>query len=187
MPLPDRAVLKDYLRIETEAEDTPLSEMLDRAEAFVRHLVDRPIEDEERSYRIEGDTTRSRSLDRLLFPQPPLDTASLEITDGEGATVDDADYHVDGGTGVIRGLDGFRFGTFPYTLTADNGLEQRAQYEVIEEPMLSEAILAYAAMLYHQRNPNAGTESIIGASVTYQGMAMPLRTKEVVLALRKAL
>ena len=187
MALPTLQNLKDYLRVETTAEDTAVGAMLVRAEAMVRHMVDRPIEDDARTYRIEGDSNRQTSFDRLLFPQPPLDPASLAITDKDGEEIDALLYHVDGETGVIRGLDGYRFSDFPYDLEADNGLEHRAEYAVVEEPMLSDAILAYAAMLYHQRNPNASQESTAGVTVSYQGMSMPLRTQEVVSALRHAL
>src|SRR5690348_14637440 len=103
MALPALEDLKNYLRIETTAEDDTLEGIRDRAEAFVRHLLDRPIETDTRTYRIERDNCPPR--DRLLFPQPPLDSASVTITDKDGTEVDAASYRVDEETGVIRGVD----------------------------------------------------------------------------------
>lgn len=183
MALPALEDLKNYLRIETTAEDEALEGIRDRAEALVRHLLDRPIEAETRTYRIERDNCPP--LDRLLFPQPPLTAASVVITDKDGDEVDVADYRVDAETGVIRGENCNRFCAFPYDIEAENGLALRDDYEVVAEPMLSEAILAYATMLYHQRNPNASQESTAGVTVIYQGMAMPQRTAEVIRALRR--
>lgn len=191
MALPTLNQLKGYLKRETTAEDTALTEMLAEATGMIRYLIDRPIEAVEKTYRIEGDTVRAYAVfTKLLIPDTPVSVASgqePEVTGRDDVIVDPETYTVDPATGVIRARDGGSFAAFPYEVTAKVGLAVANDYLTVVEPMLRQAILAYAAMLYHQRNPNAASEATAGVTVSYLGVTMPLRTKEVVCALRRPL
>lgn len=166
MALPVRQDLKDYLRIETAAEDTILDQLLLRAENFVETIVQRPLEAVEEAYTDEAGGRCGSTL-QLIYPVVPIATdADVTVTDGNGDAVADTEYRVDRRTGILYGEPGVVFSTAPYTITATAGLSAASDYPDRIEPVLSAAILAYAAHLYHRRNPAVVQESAGGGTAS---------------------
>jgi hypothetical protein len=189
MALPAVQNLKDYLRVETTAEDTVLTAILARAGAAVRTYLDRPIEAVEKTYRIEGDSQRAYGqITKLIVPDAPLSLAAgkePEVVDGDGNTVDPTMYMVNPETGVLRAVAGEVFAAFPYDVTATVGLATADDYAARIEPLIGACILDYAAELYQHRNPGAAQESTLGVSVSYGGSGLPPRLQVALMALRR--
>ena len=176
MSLPALQDLKDYLRVETTAEDMPLSGMLARAGALARRVLARPIEATPMTYTIDDRRQSALALNRLSaepvyrtflrIPDAPIAASpAVTITDVDGVVRDPADeYRVDLTTGLVRGINGFCFSRFPYTVTATVGLQNRSDYDTVVEPALSQAILDIAADFYWRRNP-AATDEMTGRAM----------------------
>jgi uncharacterized phiE125 gp8 family phage protein len=188
MALATVANVKDYLKIEHEVEDTMLGEMLAQAIALVSAYCGRPLLKVEQEFVDEADSCRMAGygVARLLFPVTPVDPETVEVVDGEGATVDDTTYRVKGGTGEVIGVDGARFATPPYTLTGEVGLEAFADYATRVEPVINRAILDTVADWYQHRNPLAGAEGSGGGVYTQwiQSLALPARVELAIRSFR---
>lgn len=182
MALPALADLKAYLRVETAADDTALGGMLASATAIVRQILARPIEvpTTPTTYTIDDRRQSALALSRLSqepayrsfirIPDTPIAASpAVTVTDVDGVVRDPVtEYRVDLATGLVRGINGFAFGRFPYTVTASPGLMSRSDYDVAVEPALNQAILDIAADFAQRRNPAATDESDGGGvSVRY--------------------
>lgn len=165
MALPTVSDLKSYLRIESNAENTLLQALLNRATAQLEVWIDAPIT-----------ATSVMAVDRaavldpipctsLVFPQRPI-SSTVTLVDSEGTTVSSAEYTVNTASGVIYANTGYSFPYGPYTITATCGLSLRGDYARIE-PMLSQCIIDLAADLYQKRTPNAQTESAAGTNISW--------------------
>ena len=165
MALPTVSNLKDYLRIETTAEDTLLQALLDRAKAQLEVWIDTPITAASVTAVDRADVISGQVATSLIFPQRPI-ASSITVVDSEGTTVAAAEYTVNTASGVIYANDGYSFPYGPYTITASTGLSLRGDYARIE-PMLSQCIIDLAADLYQKRTPNAASESAAGTSITW--------------------
>lgn len=165
MALPTVADLKTYLRIESNAENTLLQALLDRAKAQLEIWIDAPITATnvitvDRAAVISGQVATS-----LIVNQRPI-SSTVTIVDSEGDTVSSADYTVNTASGVIYAKDGASFPYGPYTITASTGLSLRGDYARIE-PTISQCIIDLAADLYQKRTPNASSESAAGTSISW--------------------
>ena len=185
MPLPVRQDLKDYLRIETAAEDTLLDSLLLAAENFVESVVQRPLEAVSEAYVDEagGECGTTR---RLVYPVVPIASdVDVAVTDGNGDVVATTEYRVDRRTGILYGEPGGVFATAPYTITATAGLSAASDWADRIEPVINQAILGYASHLYHRRNPAAVQESAGGgASTTYANDLFPQDVRAMVMPFR---
>jgi hypothetical protein len=174
--LPTRTDLQAYLRIETDAEDALLAELVSEATGWAESLVDRPLVAVSRSFVDPAETNVAYGVvTQLLIPVTPvaLDPAPV-VTDGDGETVSASTYRVDGATGLLTANRGEAFGSGPYTIVATVGLPAASDYSTRIEPQLRALILGLAALLYHQRNPGARSEGTGGgASVAYGGDEVP--------------
>lgn len=163
MALPTLSDLKDYLRIESSAENALLTALLGRAKAMLELWTDTPI-----TATSQSAVDRADALDlpvtSLVFPRRPC--AVTAIVDSDGTAVSAADYWVDGRSGVIYGKDGVTFPYGPYTITANVGLSLRQDYAALE-PLLNEVIIDLAADLYQRRTPGAASETAAGTSITW--------------------
>jgi hypothetical protein len=160
---------KDYLKIQHDAEDTMLEGWLAMAFAACQNELGRPIETvDDTSWRDMAATGRLYGAVRTLEVPPqyrPFDVGSLVILDVDGVTLlDTEDYWppLTGMEGVIEARPGMSFANGPYMLTADVGLETRADYSTIIEPAVNAATLDVLADRYQHRNPNATSESAGG-------------------------
>ena len=163
MALPTLSDLKDYLRIESSAENALLTALLGRAKAMLEAWTDTPI-----TATSQSAVDRADALDlpviSLVFPRRPC--AVTAVVDSDGTTVPATDYWVDGRSGIIYGKDGVTFPYGPYTITANVGLSLRQDYAALE-PLLNEVIIDLAADLYQRRTPGAASETAAGTSITW--------------------
>lgn len=183
MALPTVDDLREYLRIDSDVENNLLGRLLDQARAAVEAYIRQPIEARAMTVTLTptwaGGTTYAR---RLTFPLAPL-TGTVTVVDEDGtALVVDTDFEVNATTGRIVSLSGgVGFDDAPYTVTATVGLSLRDDYSLAVEPVMSAAIIDWAADLYQRRNPAASYESGGGGvAVNYNETAsktMPSRIR----------
>lgn len=181
--LPTVDDLRQYLRIENVAEDALLESLLRSAKAAVEAYIGQPIEARPVSMTVApvwGGSAGARSR-RLALPYAPIDAASVLVTDEDGATVDAVGYLVNAATGRLTPDGAAGFTGAMYVVTARAGLSLRADYDEAIEPVMSSAILDWAADLYQRRNPAASYESGGGGvAVNYNETAsktMPSRIR----------
>lgn len=165
MALPTVAELKAYLRIESNAENTLLQALLDRAKAQLEIWIDTPITAASVTAVDRADVISGQVATSLIFPQRPI-ALSITVVDSEGTTVPAAEYTVNTSSAVIYANEGYSFPYGPYTITATTGLSLRGDYARIE-PMLAQCIIDLAADLYQKRTPNASSESAAGTSISW--------------------
>ena len=178
---------KDYLRIQSTAEDAMLATWLAMVTAAVAVELGRPIATvtaQEWEDRVENNHMY-HSVRNLVVPpeNSPFDPATLTIEDVDALTLSSTtDYYaaVTGLEGTIRARPGMSFSNGPYTLTADVGLETRSDYSTVVEPVINMAILDTVADWYQRRNPNATSESTGGGVSTSYSVTQGLsaRAKE---------
>lgn len=165
MALPTLSDLKSYLRIESNAEDTLLSALLERAQAQLEVWIDTPLTAVNQSAIDRADCISGQVATSLVYPRRPIGTTAT-IVDSEGTTLASDEYWIDSGSGVIYAEDGYSFPFGPYTMTTLCGLSLRGDYARIE-PVLSQCILDLAADLYQKRTPNASSEGAAGTSISW--------------------
>jgi hypothetical protein len=79
-------------------------------------------------------------------------------------------------TGLIVATESTVFDNWPYTVTAQVGLDLMADYETRIEPKLSQAFLDLCADWYQRRNPGALAEGAGGGVITqWQSLGVPER------------
>lgn len=180
MSLPSREELKEYLRVETTVDDLLIDRLLVQAKAAVEAYIRQPIE--ARAVTVDVETGYST---RLAFPLAPVQVGSVTVEDGDGVTVDPSTYTVHEGRGWISAVSPAYFGAWngplSYRITATAGLSLRDDYTAAVEPVMSAAIIDWAADLYQRRNPAASYESGGGGvAVNYNETAsktMPSRVR----------
>lgn len=185
MALPTMTEVKNYLRVQTNAEDSVITDLLASAKAWAETLVGRPITSASRA--MTGLTGIRDSYNRsvLYLPVWPAVSAGLTVVDANGDTVPGADYTLDVDAGKLISATGKYFGTPPYTVTATSGLSSGSTYSAVVEPILRSIIIALAAILYKRRNPAAVSDSSgAGASVSYGNDAIPPHVMSLVSQIR---
>lgn len=170
MSLPTVDDLRDYLRIEHTAEDALLDRLLAQARAAVEAYIRQPIEARAQSFTVVPEKTYAGGVAygytmRLVLPYAPV-ANPIVVLDGTGETVVADDYTVVADLGWINSAEYTQFGLGPYRITATVGLSLRDDYETAVEPVMSSAIIDWAADLYQRRNPAASYESGGGGVAT---------------------
>lgn len=181
MSLPTLQDAKDYLRIQTLAENVVVTALLARAQAMVETYLGVRITAAEET--VTDHTERSaRAYARvttLQLPRYPFAATNPApvVVDAQGQTVDPATYTLEPRFGQLLGNPGVSFDNGPYAITATVGLSAHPDYATRIEPLVSAAILDLVADLYQRRNPAASNESEGGVSVTYRPDVIPMRTQ----------
>jgi hypothetical protein len=180
MSLPDLQAVKDRLRIENDVEDDDLEIMRASALASISETVGRPLEVAERSWVLESPSSNwdgCTAVYKFFLPlYPVLHEGDDLVTITDADDVEVTDFRVNGMTGLIVGTDGWVFDNWPYTVTAQVGLELLADYSTRVEPKLSQAFLDLCADWYQRRNPAALAEGAGGGVITqWQSLGVPER------------
>jgi len=177
MSLPDLQAVKDRLRIENDVEDDDLTLMMDSAAASIEESVGRPITTTEREWIIEYPSANWDGVTpvyRFFLPLYPVDADTVEIVDADEEEV--TDFRVNPTTGLIVATESTVFDNWPYTITADVGLDLMAGYSTRIEPKLAQAFLDLCADWYQRRNPGALAEGAGGGVITqWQTLGVPER------------
>lgn len=169
MPLPSVQDLKDYLRVETDAEDSVIEDLLASALAWAASEIGRPIEAEERTFSAVVAQLWNGYTPALALPIYPVATTPAPVvTDSAGDVVDALSYEVDPATGRLSAVDGYEFDDGPHVITATVGLDAHPDYDIRYEPKVRALVMGLASILYHQRNPGVTSESEGGSSVSYR-------------------
>lgn len=151
--------VKDYLRIQHDAEDGVIEMLLASAKAAISGWLQRPLAIEERTFVVETKTYHgahysvARVVQLPMFPLEALE--SMFDADGDDISLDVA---VNSRSGTIRYNDSSEFGNGPYTIKGTFGLAGYDEYETSIEPVINQAIIDVVADLWHRRNPAASAE-----------------------------
>jgi hypothetical protein len=168
MALPTVAEVKNYLRIQTSAQDSVVTDLLASAKSWAESLIGRRIT---ATSQVMGTLWAGREpfwQSIIYLPFFPVNATGLVLTDADGETVPADTYTVDGDAGKLTAVPPDWFSNPPYEATADVGLSAGSEYAG-KEPELRGLIMGLAAILYHQSNPNASSDSEGGGvSVSYQ-------------------
>lgn len=187
MALPTVDEVKDYLRVEHDADDDLITALRTAAIGAIQIYLGVPIVGVERTYSDRALSGRRGGPTSLILPVTPIDPATLEVVDLDGNDVDAADLTVDAATGIVRYTDGSPFPFGPYAITVEVGLEFDPEYEDTIEPVLGLAIRDVVADWYRNRNPRATNESSSGVSVSYTVDELPPRVRATLNPLRRSL
>jgi uncharacterized phiE125 gp8 family phage protein len=186
MALPTVATLKQYLRIETTAEDLLLARLLEGAQAAVEQYLRRPIAAEVREFfdvpEVWDYSTQTSTVYLPVYP-----ASGVALVDYNETAVASSGYRLEGRSGRVIATGSSRLSSGPYTVTATVGLATDPRYATVIEPVLSRAILDIASDWYHRRNPNAASESTAGVSHSYADNGIPTRTQMVLAPWRQPL
>lgn len=170
--------IKDYLRIEEDAEDALLADLETRAEALIQTVVGQSLTSETVAWKDNVATLRLYDAPtNLLLQSVPIDEDTVVVTDGNGDTVDPDTYEIRQDLGMIC-AKGFGaapvpgptvvFDAGPYTIACTAGLATGATYATVVLPFLQMAVIDVVAMLYQQRTLGAVNEGAAGTRVTYE-------------------
>jgi hypothetical protein len=183
--LPTLKELKDYLRVEQAAEDSSITDLLSSALSWAESEIKRPIIAEPRTFAALSALLYDSYASTFFLPIYPVAAAALVITDPFGDVVDPADYSLDSVSGRITAVNDFVFDDGPHVITATVGLSAHPNYATKYEPRVRALVMGIAAILYHQRNPKASSESESGTSVSYDtSRALPLHLEQLAESLR---
>lgn len=168
MALPSGLDLKSYLRVETDAEDDLLDELVSQATAQAASLIGRPIVSEEMTFVDVPSEYDAYGRQHIAVPVWPVASAPAPVvTDYNGDVVSGGTYTLDSIGRIVANV-GTSFSMYPYSLTVSVGLENHPAYGTKYEPRVNALILGLASILYYQRNPNASSNSSGGGvSVSY--------------------
>jgi hypothetical protein len=180
--LPDLQAVKDRLRIEHDVEDNDLTIMLDSALATIEERVGRPVAATERTWVLESPHSNWDGVTPVYRFFLPLYPVTHEGSAGDLVTITDADdeeitdFRVNTRTGLVVATESTVWDNWPYTITAQVGLDLMDDYATRIEPKLSQAFLDLCADWYQRRNPGALAEGAGGGVITqWQSLGVPER------------
>jgi hypothetical protein len=182
MSLPDLQAVKDRLRIEHDVEDDDLTIMLASALATIEERVGRPVTATERTWVLESPHSNWDGVTPVYRFFLPLYPVTHEGSAGDLVTITDADdeeitdFRVNTRTGLVVATESTVWDNWPYTITAQVGLDLMDDYATRIEPKLSQAFLDLCADWYQRRNPGALAEGAGGGVITqWQSLGVPER------------
>jgi hypothetical protein len=187
MAWPTSQDLKDYLRIQTTAEDSVIDDLNSAAIAAIVGYVDRQIDAAEMVMEDRAETLNAYSaVRRLCTTDWPVSMDPVPvITDREGATVDPTTYSWLPIIGLVRANRGIYFASGPYEITATVGQVFVPDFALRVQPLLRRAVLDLGAVFYQQRNANASQESEAGVSASWHKDEIPPRICAMIANLRR--
>ncbi|MFJ8555308.1 head-tail connector protein [Streptomyces sp. NPDC093676] len=118
MPLITLDDAKAQLDITTSSSDTELQGYIDALTAVIEGIVG-PVESREVTETVNG---RGPTLSLLQTPAVALTSITPQLT--HGTTLDIAQLHLDGTTGIVRRLDGAYFYGGPWTVVYTAGRDE---------------------------------------------------------------
>jgi hypothetical protein len=152
------ADVKDYLRIQSPAEDVLIMALIARASAAVGAWLQRPVYNVTRTITVFTSNTMFAANPRTLFlPFYPI-ASITSITDSGGVAIPAGDIAVDTQLGSVSMKNGGRFAGSPYTIVVVGGLESHSEFLTLVEPAINQATLDVVSDLYQRRNPAAAAE-----------------------------
>lgn len=165
MGLPTTSDFKRYQRIEENAEDDLIKDLLEEAVGIIEMSIGKSLTTEPISWVDDVSSGRAYgSPTALVIKRWPVDVSTLVVT-GASGLVDATNYTVD--AAIIRGIGAFVFDDGPYVITATSGYATSPTYAKRELPMIRMLVLDVASFLYQQRTPGAMGEGSSGASANY--------------------
>jgi len=165
------ALLKDYLRVEHDADDALLADMRTSVIAAIGSWMGTPVIAEERTFLCKTKNPHGARFPWshvVYLPIYPIVEPITSMVDADGEDIT-ADISVDYRSGEIRYSSGNEFSNGPYTVVCDVGLEAFEEFDTLILPALNRAIRDQVADDYQRRNPAAEGESEGGGvSVKYR-------------------
>jgi len=172
------AEFKQYARIETNAEDDLLGDLLDEVVGLIESHIGKSLQIEDLTIVDDARSWRAYEAARsLILPYMQIDPASIVVTDPEGILVQPEQYNVRLDIRQIVGLAVnssepawgvyMLFGNGPYTIKCKAGYGTLPDYERKWLPRIRSLIKDYTLFLYQQRTPGASHEMSTGTTVDY--------------------
>lgn len=185
MALPTLAEAKAYLRVDTSAEDTVITDLLASAQAWAESLLGFPITAEQRTVDVPVTAYDAEYRNYFYLGYPVASSPAIVITDANGDTVSSGTYTVDSRSGRVLANSGSSFSATPFSIVATVGLSAHPDYATKKEPILRSLIFGLTSILYRQRNPDVTSESAGGGeSTSYEMNEIPSRLRAFVHALK---
>ena len=188
MSLPTVQQLKDYARIETDAENALLADVLARATGLVQGLVGRSLTSDSVVWYDDAGTLKLYGAPtRLCLQHRFVDPASVVLTDAQGVVVPATDYTVRVDLAMLVAAPDVSFGNGPYAIACTAGYATSEQYASVYSAQIAQIVLDTALFFYQQRTPGATREAATGTSVDYQcdpATGLPERIAADIRALR---
>lgn len=166
---------KDYLRVQTTAEDTLFTSMRARAIAAIEQELGYPLTSVAHTHVDYCDRDNFGQDPVLALPGPfKLTSPAPVVTDVDGSTFDSAGYTLDARGMKIRAKIGYSFNRRPYTIVATVGLSEHPDYATRLEAIANQAIVDMVAHLYQNRSLGVNNEADEGGgSRTFSSIGSP--------------
>jgi len=149
---------KEYLRLQSGAEDLLLGGLVQSATALVEAWIGRPVEARSMTFVDSGVDAFDRPVAKLRVPVTPV-AALTSVVDDDGTALDLTGLRTDATTGLVSYKDKSMFMNGPYTITATVGLSASPQYQFGASAAIQQAVVDIVADLYQRRNPAASREA----------------------------
>jgi hypothetical protein len=166
---------KDYLRVETTAEDDLFTSMRARVIGSIEQELGYPLTAAALTHTDYNEKDNYGQMPVLTLPGPFKTTSPAPVvTDVNGSTVDSATYDLDARGMKIRAKSGVSFSARPYSILATIGLSAHPDYATRLEAIANQAIVDFVAHLW--RNRLVGVSSIAeegGSAQTFEGDGRP--------------
>lgn len=151
---------KSYLRIQTNAEDALVAQLLARAQLLIEGLLGYALTAVSRPHVNYEEVDNHGQRPAITLPGPFKTAVPAPIvTDVDGTVVDATTYTLDVRGMRILAKPGVLFPRRPYSVVADIGLSAHPDYAAKLEGEISNAIIDQVAHLYFNRNPAISSES----------------------------
>lgn len=166
MGLPTTSDIKRYLRIENDAEDNLIKDLIEEAIGLIETSTGKSLTSEDVIWIDDAVSGRSYGYPTaLMIKKWPVDVSTIVVKGASGDVVAATNYTIDGQ--IIRGTSDFAFDDGPYTITAKAGYAASPSYQKRELPVIRMLVIDVTAFLFQQRTPGALGEGSSGASVNY--------------------
>lgn len=176
MGLPSDQEIKDYLKVETDEENTLIMNLNYAAQAWVTRYLGVPLTSDSRTFRgrFPRKGYRRERYEQLTVPVIPCDTSAVITDETTGDAVDSDLYEIDPRKGLINAVYGEAFSAVPYSIAIGIGWSYDPDLTTVSEPILRQAIMWAATDYYRRRNSAAEYEQSGGqVSITYSKDEVP--------------
>lgn len=188
--------VKDYLRIETDAEDALLAELIVEATGLVQAMVGPSLTHASVTWYDDAETMRlNTGITNLQLKFTPIDEDTLVITDCNDEVVPADSYVIRQDEGLVKAKTSnfsqgpaWSFSMGPYKLTCVAGYEFADQYATVLLPLIKSLLTDYTAFLWQQRTLGSSSEKAAGTTVTFvvdQPTGLPERVARNIRRLRR--
>lgn len=167
--------VKDYLRIETDAEDALIAELILEATGNVESMVGPSLTHRSVTWYDDAQTMRlNTGVTNLMLKFTPINESTLVVTDTNNEVVPADSYTIRQDEGLVKARTSnftqgpaWSFSNGPYKLTCVAGYDTSPTYAGVELPMIKSLLVDYTAFLWQQRTLGTSSEQASGTTVNF--------------------